>query len=104
MQELVNNGPMYVSFTVYDDFPTFRLECTSELLARLLVVMQLHWLVMAHSMGPTIGRSRTAGMRSGVTMAISSSFVATMSAELRAMPMQATLQQQLRPLSRLFVG
>lgn len=23
MQELVNNGPMYVSFTVYDDFPTY---------------------------------------------------------------------------------
>lgn len=24
MQELVNNGPMYVSFTVYDDFPTYK--------------------------------------------------------------------------------
>jgi len=24
MQELVTNGPMYVSFTVYDDFPTYK--------------------------------------------------------------------------------
>jgi len=24
MQELVNNGPMYVAFTVYDDFPTYK--------------------------------------------------------------------------------
>jgi len=24
MTELVNNGPMYVSFDVYDDFPTYK--------------------------------------------------------------------------------
>merc|ERR1719272_1147272 len=78
-----------MAFTVYDDFPRTRAVCTRQLRARPLVVMLSASLVGASRMVKTIGSLPTAGMRSGVTVALSRSLAATMSVALRAMCKQA---------------
>jgi hypothetical protein len=73
----MTNGPLYVAFTVYSDFPTYRSGVYKHTTSSQLGGHAVLAVGGAPSTARPTGRSRIPGMSNGVPTVTSSSAVAT---------------------------
>merc|ERR1711988_624009 len=79
-KELMTNGPLYVAFTVYADFPTYKSGVYKHTTGSALGGHAVELMGWAPRTARTTGSSRTRGMSNGVTMDSSRSRAALTSA------------------------